>query len=125
MIHQFYFNAIPTAKGRPRMGRHGAYTPDKTRAAECQLKLLMRKDFRFKPLTGPLHVIIGFFVNRPKRTKNEYPVVKPDVDNFAKLVCDSGNDILWRDDSQIVRLECFKCYATTAPHIMLSVTELV
>jgi Holliday junction resolvase RusA-like endonuclease len=41
---------------------------------------------------------------------NALPVSKPDVDNFAKMVLDVCNGILWQDDAAVVRLSAFKRY---------------
>jgi Holliday junction resolvase RusA-like endonuclease len=39
-------------------------------------------------------------MSKPKKIL--YPTGKPDWDNIGKLVCDSLNGILWRDDAVIV-----------------------
>ena len=38
-------------------------------------------------------------------------VIKPDIDNLLKFIMDSGNKILWVDDSQIWKVEMEKVYS--------------
>ena len=47
-------------------------------------------------------------------------VSKPDGDNFAKIVGDALNKIVWADDSQIVMWQIFKSYSAT-PGMRVSV----
>ncbi len=49
---------------------------------------------------------------------------KRDVDNFNKLVLDAGTDILWEDDSQIMKLIIEKFYDKENPRIEIQVNEL-
>lgn len=85
----------PRAKGRPRFANGHAFTPPRTREAETAFKWHARAAHRSAPLTEPLLVCIDFFIGSRRRV---------DTDNLTKLVCDSGNGVLWQDDSQIVEL---------------------
>ena len=40
------------------------------------------------------------------------PVVKPDLDNVAKLICDALNGLAWHDDNAIVDMQVRKFYST-------------
>ena len=51
-----------------------------------------------------------FFV-KPKSSKFAYPP-KGDCDNLFKSVADAGNGVLWKDDSQLVRIICSKKFAS-------------
>lgn len=102
----------PVAKGRPRITRTGhAYTPTTTRLFENALRALAAPYKPNKPLTGPLHVDVVFRLKKPKKSKNTYPIVRPDTDNFLKAVLDCGNGIFWEDDSQIVEIHAQKVYS--------------
>jgi Holliday junction resolvase RusA-like endonuclease len=110
--------ASPVAKGRPRLGRNGTFTPHKTKRAESILQsnvkvaLIGAPHFFQKPLEGPLFVAIVLGVKRPKsRPKAIHPAVRPDLDNYGKLVCDAMNGILWKDDGQICELVLQKVYS--------------
>lgn len=117
----------PVPKGRPRISRSGhAFTPAKTRAAEKEIQAILRSRYPGKPLDGPLSVDVQFFLTKPKSVKRESPHVKPDLDNLAKLVLDSANDILWADDAQICVLNLEKSYARPYEKscVLISVTPL-
>lgn len=82
------------------------------------------------PLDGALTAYIEVFVPIPASWSNrkradaaagDLPAVsKPDGDNFAKLVGDALNKIVWQDDSQIVMWQIFKSYSET-PGLRVSV----
>lgn len=52
------------------------------------------------------------------------PTSKPDGDNFLKLVQDSLNQIVWRDDSQVVDARVIKRYDPT-PAMRIEVREFL
>lgn len=119
-MYKLEFEMDPVAKGRPRFTKSGhAYTPEKTRYAEAELRLLMSAiwvERKLKPLQGPLNLAVHFQFARPKSVslkKRPYHIVKPDLDNALKMVKDAANRILWRDDSQIVAVTMMKTYGTT------------
>lgn len=122
----------PVAKGRPRMTRQGrAYTPAKTRLAENAIKAYLMS-LGVEPREGPLDVsvfaILPITQSWPQKKKADAlaglisPTSKPDLDNICKLVLDAANEILWRDDSQIVKLDLCKAYGGK-PGYILSVGE--
>ena len=39
------------------------------------------------------------------------PSVKPDIDNFIKIICDALNGIVWIDDKQVVQVNAAKLYS--------------
>lgn len=104
----------PVAKGRPRLTRAGiAFTPKTTRDAEKYAKIEMRTNFKDEIYEVPIKVVMRFGFTRPKSVKTSkrpLPSVKPDLDNVAKLYCDSGNGILWSDDAIICSLHLEKKY---------------
>lgn len=67
------------------------------------------------PLEGPVEVSLGFYLNRPKshpKTRETWPVSRPDVDKLARAVIDAMSSVCFHDDSQIVHLTAFKEWAT-------------
>ena len=42
------------------------------------------------------------------------PNKKPDIDNVIKLVADALNEVAYKDDAQIIELECRKFYSDIA-----------
>lgn len=104
----------PVAKGRPRFARGIAYTPKATKDAEKDIRDAVKSAYAGEPYDGAVDVAVIFYIQRPKskpRKKAEYPTGRPDVDNYAKLVLDALNGIVWVDDRQVVNLSCFKRYA--------------
>ena len=123
---EFTLAIDPQPKLRPRFSRGRVYTPSKTVAFESSVALLAN---RFRPSTallGPLEVSIDFFIKPPQKPKAALPIVKPDIDNFAKSVCDALNGIFWHDDSQICDLRVRKFYdwTTKTGSIRVSISEM-
>lgn len=120
----------PTAKGRPRFSRASgrAYTPAKTEAAESHVKIIAALAMAgAAPFDGPIKLEVWARMAVPqswsKRKQQAAhagelrPTGKPDLDNLLKLVGDSLNGIVWRDDSQVVEASMTKRYA----HIPMTV----
>lgn len=110
------FPLAPVAKGRPRLGKFGAFTPAKTRKAEDALRYFFSQN---SPILfeGPICVAMDFILVRPasiSKKKRPWPITRPDLSNYLKTVEDAANGILWRDDAQIVTLITRKMYGDTA-----------
>jgi Holliday junction resolvase RusA-like endonuclease len=115
----------PRGKGRPRLGRYGVHTDATTRRYESTLAALARAAWRKPPLEGPLHVAVKFVFKPPARWVRDHHTTTPDADNLLKGL-DSMNGILWKDDSQIVKISAQKFYAfdLSPPRIELEFEEL-
>ena len=116
----------PYPKGRPRfttMGR--SYTPAKTRKAEQAIKALCLLLQPSKPILGPLTVTIEFVLVKPKSVskKRLFPHVRPDLDNYAKLVLDVLQPEIIQDDSQVCQLHLTKTYGD-APMIGIKIFSM-
>ena len=133
----FIVFTTPVAKGRPKFRRIGnfvsAYTPKKTIDAEKEIAEVAKKAMNgHPPLETALTVCIYFRMPIPasyskKKRQDcidgiERHTKKIDLDNATKLVLDSLNGIVYKDDSQIVSLHMTKVYAAT-PAIEVLVTE--
>lgn len=117
---------VPKLRARTftRNGHVGSYTPSKTRSAEKAI----REAIEFTEPTLftkelPLVVRISFFLTKPSSVRREKPTVRPDLDNYTKLVLDACNKLLWEDDGQIVELHVSKHYVSALgyPHIHVRV----
>jgi len=84
----------PHPKQRPRVIGRYAYTPAKTREAECKIAYQARSQ-GIKLSAKRLKVWCVFYFKGKGHG---------DIDNLLKLVCDGGNKILWKDDRQITFL---------------------
>ncbi len=117
----------PVGKGRPKFARRGnfvsTYTPTKTRDYEDLIKESARKAMgSAEVLETPVTVAIYITVPIPasyskKRTEaclsgSERPIKKPDIDNVAKCFLDAMNEIVYKDDTQVLTLHITKVYGT-------------
>jgi Holliday junction resolvase RusA-like endonuclease len=110
---RLFFPIKPVPKQRPRMSRYGnVFTPQKTKLFERTIQVMARKQFRQFPLIGPLQVAMTFFLPKPRTSRNEFPVVKGDIDNFFKSASDAMNGCVWVDDAQICGIFAKKIYAS-------------
>jgi Holliday junction resolvase RusA-like endonuclease len=122
----------PVAKGRPRMTRKGfAYTPSHTRKYEAHVRLAaqLAMDGR-PPIEGPVRLellaelLIPASWSNKKRaraiTGDVLPIGRPDLDNYVKSGLDSINEIVVRDDSQVVEVRARKRYGL-APKLVLTI----
>jgi len=127
----------PVAQGRPRFTTVGefprAYDPAKSRNYKDYVRLVATEHKPDKPLEGPLELHVTVLRSIPKsfsRKKADAaergeirPTTKPDADNYLKSVKDALNGIIWRDDSQIVRVVVEKYYSIN-PRIEIDVREM-
>lgn len=122
----FVVPGVPVGKGRPRFstrgGRPMAFTPEKTRNYEelvaAHAKAAMRGE---PPRVGPVALVVCVHVPIPKSaTKRfrtaisegvQYPITKPDIDNYVKGICDGMSGIVFEDDSQVVECLVQKRYS--------------
>lgn len=117
---------VMRGKQRARIVRRGAYatayTPRETMNAEAWVKHCVIEQVGLLCLEGPLSLTATIYVqvapSWPTRKRELalagtlYPTGKPDLDNCIKLISDALNGVMWRDDSQIVRLAVRKAYAS-------------
>ncbi len=118
----------PTAKARARKGRQGKfYTPEKTKKAEYDIGMIVRIECNRQGISysshKPLEVIVTFCIKQPKRCKHDYPITRPDLDNYIKLILDSLKGII-PDDAQIVHIDAWKRYTDKEGFIELEVREI-
>jgi Holliday junction resolvase RusA-like endonuclease len=125
----------PVAKGRPRITRKGfLYTPAHTRKFEAHGRLAaqLAMDGR-PPIEGPVRLeLLAELPIRASWSKKKQaraitgdvrPIGRPDLDNFVKSGLDSINEIVVRDDSQIVEVSARKRYAVS-PKLVMTVFPL-
>jgi Holliday junction resolvase RusA-like endonuclease len=102
----------PVPFSRPRCNGNQFYNAPKYSKFKKQLSTLLQFHFaRRKPIEGPIELRVIFHLEKPKTSKNEYPIVRPDLDNYLKSVMDAANKILWLDDCQVVRVFMQKFYS--------------
>jgi Holliday junction resolvase RusA-like endonuclease len=125
----------PRGKGRPRAaviaGRARIYTPHVTAAEEGAVRLFASQAMAGRsPITEAVDFRLCAYMPVPaswSRTKRAaalsgalMPTGRPDLDNVSKLVMDSFNELVWRDDTQVVNFSAWKRYATE-PRLVIEV----
>lgn len=121
---------MPEPKGRPRFTRAGrTYTPAKTKKSESKLMHFIAQKWEgMEPLDGAVFVEIEFHIKRPKSVKAKkrpHPVVRPDLDNYAKTILDAITKArVWVDDSQVCKLVLSKYYTENESFCTLKVASL-
>lgn len=71
-------------------------------------------------MDGAVVLGLSFHLLRPKSVsvnKRPDPTTKPDLDNLVKSVKDAMNGLVWRDDSQVIRIEAEKVYTDAHPGV--------
>ena len=71
---------------------------------------------------GPVKVEAVFYVTRKRTVTRDLPTVPPDVDKLSRALLDSLKPV-WKDDSQVVRLEVSKKYATGQPGVAVTISN--
>jgi Holliday junction resolvase RusA-like endonuclease len=107
-----------------RGSRPSLYTPTKTANYEGLVAMAAQTALAGRPrFEGPVAVCLQIDCEVPaswskKKQAQAYthevrPTTKPDVDNVVKAIFDGCNEVLWRDDVQVVDVMLSKRYAVT------------
>jgi Holliday junction resolvase RusA-like endonuclease len=117
----------PVGKGRPKFARRGnfvsTYTPTKTRDYETLIKEAAQKamgstELLETPVTVAIYITVPIPQSYSKKRieaclkGSERPIKKPDIDNIAKCFLDAMNEIVYKDDTQVLTLHITKVYGT-------------
>ena len=109
----------PVPKARPRFARGRVFTPRTTELAEDRIrKAWLEAGWDLQ--TGALYVEVRARLARPAThfgrrgtllpSAPRWPMVRPDLDNYAKTVLDALRSVAYRDDNQIVCAYLAKTY---------------
>lgn len=115
-------------KARPRFTRQGrAYTPTNTVDYEEQIKqAYIAAGGTLISDTAPISICITACFKKTKTNKMDFPTLKPDADNIAKIVCDGLNGVAYKDDKQITCLTVKKVWAEDGiERVEIEVEELI
>lgn len=108
----FFIPGRPVPWARTRVGHAGSFfTPTKQRLYKLSCASIFSRRVR-DPIEGPVAVVIRVQLMRPKSNKTLLPATRntSDVDNWAKMILDAGNGIVWKDDAQVIALEVSKVW---------------
>ena len=128
----FTIEGEPVGKGRPRHGKYKTYTPAKTKSVENNIAYLYKVNVGYYfegyvKLKLDLYYSIAKSDSKKKKLmklNNELrPNKKPDIDNVVKLVADALNEVAYKDDTQLIELECRKFYSDI-PRIEITIEDL-
>ena len=129
----FIVPGAPVGKGRPKFARRGnftvAYTPEKTASYENLVKIAAGQAMNWRaPINGAVAVTLAIYVTPPASWSQKkqraalagevFPTSKPDIDNVVKGIFDACNDVVWRDDKQVVDVAISKRYAAKAEAVV-------
>ncbi len=133
----FIVPGTPVAKARPRMGRYGTYTPQKTVEYETLVRTCWAEQSgeTFEKGT-PLRAEIAAFFPIPKSVSNKKRnrmeglphTHKCDCDNLAKSILDAlqkkkdGSPYAFYDDSSVCELVVTKRYSNS-PRVEVKIEE--
>lgn len=135
----FFVPGQPVGKARPRVARHGGfsrlYTPEKTASYESRVAMAGHIAMRdCSVIDGPVSVRMEITVQIPASwSKKKHaaalagqvlPTTKPDIDNVEKAIFDALNNVVWRDDVQVVEVSKRKRYGLT-PGVSVSISHAV
>ena len=112
----FTVHGEPKSKLRPRFSRRGSfvvtYTPAETKVAEENIMLVAMQHKPDTLITGPILLSVRAYRSPLKSFSKKKlamalsgklrPTTKPDLDNNIKLVKDSLNSLIWKDDAQVI-----------------------
>ena len=111
-------------KARPRFTRQClAYTPKKTVEYENIVKDCYVLSGGINYDTAPIQIKITAYYKKAKSNKMLQPVLKPDIDNIAKIICDALNGIAYKDDKQIVSLTALKVWTDGIERVEVELNE--
>lgn len=123
MKYSFEILEKPIGKERPRINRYTGkiYTPTKTSSFEEKVQWYFTRKYNIatEPSIRPFKAKITAVFRSPeklsKKKKEELLhnidyTKKPDADNIAKIILDSLNGLVYKDDSQVSVLLVLKNY---------------
>lgn len=139
MTFRFTVFGKPFGKQRPKAtirGKHaGVYTPKETTEYEKLVVAMFKQAYpNTKPIEGEVRATIVAFYPIPKSTSKKKtklmkehqlkPMVKPDIDNVCKIICDALNGVAYTDDSHITAVSIAKYYSET-PRVEVKIEEVM
>jgi len=73
---------------------------------------------------GPIMVYMTFLLTKPKTVQRYWPSVRPDLDNYIKLLLDALNGLAWQDDGAICNISASKQYALDDPGYAITIEQM-
>jgi Holliday junction resolvase RusA-like endonuclease len=95
VICAFEVAGEPVPKARPRVGRRGGRTPERTRSWEETVGWAAKQAYKGEPVSCEVAVSAVFHTRRTR---------PGDLDNLLKSVLDALNGIVWDDDIRVSKI---------------------
>lgn len=132
-IVTFAVDGRPVPKGRPRVTRHGAYTPKSTQIFESAIRAAWLECGE-KPFEDgeALDVMVNAYFPIPSGTPKSKsgklhlaPYLKrEDIDNIIKAVLDALNGYAYKDDSAVYSVYGRKIYTMEEPFTAVTIRSV-
>lgn len=132
-VVSFTVDGRPVPKGRPRVTRHGTYTPKSTQVFGSAIRAAWLKKGE-KPFEDgeALDVMVNAYFpipsGTPKNKKGELhltPCLKRgDIDNIIKAVLDALNGYAYKDDSAVYSVYGRKIYTMGEPFTAVTIRSV-
>lgn len=132
-VVSFTVDGRPVPKGRPRVTRHGTYTPKSTQIFESAIRAAWLERGE-KPFADgeALDVMVNAYFSipsgTPKRKRDGLhltPYLKRgDIDNIIKSVLDALNGIAYKDDSAVFSVYGRKIYTDGEPFTAVTISSV-
>lgn len=123
----------PVPKGRPRVTRHGTYTPKSTQVFESAIRAAWLEKGE-KPFEDgeALEVMVNAYFSIPSGTPKSNreklhltPYLKRgDIDNIIKAVLDALNGCAYKDDSAVFSVCGRKFYTDGEPFTAVTISSV-
>lgn len=123
----------PVPKGRPRVTRHGTYTPKSTQVFESAIRAAWLEKGE-KPFEDgeALEVMVNAYFSIPSGTPKSNrkklhltPYLKRgDIDNIIKAVLDALNGYAYKDDSAVFSVYGRKIYTMGEPFTAVTISSV-
>lgn len=124
-----------TGKGRPRVCKHGTYTPKETKDYEQIVRnAYMDQNGIYFEEDIPVQVNIKAYKKPPKSTtKRDLKLIeqgvkaftkKVDIDNIIKIILDALNGLAYKDDGQVIKIKASKEYTLQKERVEFEVKEV-
>lgn len=129
----FAVEGRPVPKGRPRVTRHGTYTPKSTQIFEAAVRTAWLKAGEKQFEDGEaLEVMVNAYFpipsGTPKRKRGRLdlsPYLKRgDIDNIIKAVLDALNGYAYKDDSAVFSVCGRKVYTDGEPFTVVTISSV-
>lgn len=99
---------VPIPKARPRVGKHGAYTPQRTAQYErlvAGMALIARQESHERLWTGPVSLKVTLFPDRVEVFAGELGgkarTAGADISNILKSIEDGLQGVIFKNDRQV------------------------